>query len=84
MHRKHERDQQIQSLVQVESGAPNEQSPSLFLSRVEASITHHLRYYASYLEKYKVLQFFPSMKIEIKRIIKKLVILLLNLKFLNF
>jgi hypothetical protein len=58
MHRKDERDQQIQLLIQVESGTPNNLS-LLFLSRVEASITHYLRYYAPYLEKYKVGVIFP-------------------------
>ena len=83
MHRKDERGQQIQLLIQVESGTLNN-LPLLFLSRVVVFIIHHLRYYASYLEKYKVVQFFPCMKIEIKRIIIFLVILFLNLKYLEF
>ena len=36
--------------------------------RVEAPIIDHLRYFAPYMKKYKVVQIFPCMKIEIRRI----------------
>jgi hypothetical protein len=51
-------------------------------SRVEVSITDHLRDFVSDMENYKAVQVFPCWKIEIKRIAVFSVILFLKLKLL--